>query len=157
MSLEILRDEAAFAQLAGDWKRLRRESASRHFFHDFSWKWHSWRCVASGQGDALRVLVVRRGVRVVLILPIAINGRVARFLNSATWEYRDMMVDDVPGLDDSLRAVWRALSDLREFDVLLLQNGAHAVGVVALAGSSRAAVPTCGGRTSRRRGCCRNA
>jgi CelD/BcsL family acetyltransferase involved in cellulose biosynthesis len=121
-AVEVLRDAQAFARLGSEWKRLCSESTSPHFFHDFAWKWHTWQCVASRKRDQLRILVARQKDRVVLILPLVIGDRVARFLNSASWEYRDMIVDDAANLDDALRACWRELRAVREVDLLLLQN-----------------------------------
>lgn len=120
--VSILRDEAAFLRLRADWERLLAHSAGKHFFHDFPWKWRSWLCVAARSNEALRIVVVRQSDRIVLIFPLVVNRRVGRFLNSETWEYRDLIVEESPYPEHWFRAAWDALVRLKEIDILLLQN-----------------------------------
>lgn len=120
--VSILRDEASFLGIRADWERLLASAAQPHFFHDFPWKWRSWLCVASHRNTALRIIVVRQNGRVVLIFPLVVSGRIGRFLNSETWEYRDLIVEEGPCIDQWFNAAWTALVELSEFDILLLQN-----------------------------------
>lgn len=120
--VSILCDEESFLGIRADWERLLVHAAGRHFFHDFPWKWRSWLCVASRRNEALRIIVVRQNGRTVLIFPLVVNRRVGRFLNSETWEYRDLIAEESPCIEQWFRVAWTALVGLNEFDILLLQN-----------------------------------
>lgn len=50
---------------------------------------------------------------------------VARFLNSETFEYRDLLIDEEAFDDSWLKPTWQALLDLGEINILHLQNVRH--------------------------------
>jgi CelD/BcsL family acetyltransferase involved in cellulose biosynthesis len=120
-SVSVLTKGTAFASLKPEWELLFSQSQNQHCFHDFSWNFHSWNCVAAAQGQALRIIVGRERGRPVLIFPLMVKNRVARFLSADVFAYRDMLLADNHS-DDWFHATWNTLLGLEEVDILHLQN-----------------------------------
>lgn len=121
-SISILHDVAQFEGLRHEWEQLRKSYRHSHFYHNFSWKWHSWRCIARSTGQQLRIVAGRVGSRLVLVLPLTLQDGVARFLNSGTFEYRDILVDSEHFQHDWYLKTWQAIKNIENLDILLLQN-----------------------------------
>jgi CelD/BcsL family acetyltransferase involved in cellulose biosynthesis len=120
-SVSVLKDGTAFASLKPEWEVLFAQSSNQHFFHDFSWNFHSWNCVTAASGAELRIIVGRECGRAVLIFPLMVKNRIGRFLTAEAFAYRDILLADNHN-DDWFHATWNTLLGLKDFDILHLQN-----------------------------------
>ena len=86
--------EEAFSALRSPWDELWLRSRAPSLFRGFAWQWAAWQFVAKPRGCLLRLLIGRAAGRVVLILPLVLEGRFLRFLSSEKFEYRDVLVEE---------------------------------------------------------------
>jgi CelD/BcsL family acetyltransferase involved in cellulose biosynthesis len=120
--LQVVTEEAVFADLRDEWDGLCLRAADRHFFHRFTWCWHVWKEVASKRGRGLHIVIGREQGRVVVIWPLMIDGRTLRLMSSDTLEYRDVIVEAGPDEEARVRASWRFIRRCGAADVFHFQN-----------------------------------
>jgi CelD/BcsL family acetyltransferase involved in cellulose biosynthesis len=119
---ELVTDEAAFAALGPDWRRLHARCAAATPFQSHAWL-HSW-WLSYGTRGRLRLLLVRDGGELVAAAPLMRVRRPVPALvplGGAISDYGDVLLDDergeapVAALTEGLAARARtALIDLRE-------------------------------------------
>ena len=89
---EIVTGFARLEELSGDWQRLvLADPISDAFRH---WSWMRAFYTAYARELELRVLVIRRGDRVVGFLPLAQRGRRLEFLGARESDYNDLICED---------------------------------------------------------------
>jgi len=120
-SVSVLKDGRAFASLKAEWELLFAQSSNQHYFHDFSWNIHSWNCFAAALDEQLRIIVGRQRGCAVLIFPLMVKNRIARFITAEVFVYRDMLLAENFN-NDWFQAIWNTLLGLNEFDIMHLQN-----------------------------------
>src|ERR1700693_727428 len=86
---ELVRDFARLEELSEEWDRLWRSSRSE-IFQQFAWTRAFWK--TRGSKLSLCSVVVRDGVDIVGILPLASDGEAIRFLAEA--DYNDLICDE---------------------------------------------------------------
>jgi CelD/BcsL family acetyltransferase involved in cellulose biosynthesis len=118
LSYSIVEDETSFSDLQSDWEDLFQRAISQTPFLRYSWSQQSWRHQRSSEGKSLFIVVVRRHERPVLIAPLVRRGRRLSFLDSATPQYNDVLVDsaDVSMYVDFF---WRHLARIRSVSQLV--------------------------------------
>ncbi|MFC8081504.1 GNAT family N-acetyltransferase [Streptomyces sp. NPDC057340] len=121
-TVELVTDEAAFARLAPQWRRLYGRCAAATPFQSHAWLLSWWR--SYGSPGRLRLLLAREGRELVAAAPLmSVRGPVPALvpLGGAISDYGDVLLDDERGPDPEtaltagLAALARtALVDLRE-------------------------------------------
>ncbi|UZJ31270.1 GNAT family N-acetyltransferase [Streptomyces endophytica] len=122
MTTTVCRDPAAFAALAADWRALHGRCRAATPFQSHSWL-HSW-WLSYGTPGRLRIVLVRRGGRLVAAAPLMLTYRplpVLVPLGGAISDFSDVLLDDScpgPAAAELAAGVHRAargaLVDLRE-------------------------------------------
>ena len=90
--VEIRSDPQALIDLQGDWNRLWEAQDRREIFGSHAWHLASWK--ASAGSLRLHLVIVRRGLSVVGLLPLAIDASRTRFLSGHHADYNDILVCD---------------------------------------------------------------
>ncbi|CAM5492713.1 GNAT family N-acetyltransferase OS=Streptomyces tendae OX=1932 GN=GUR47_08905 PE=4 SV=1 [Streptomyces tendae] len=121
-TLELVTDEAAFAELAPQWRRLYDRCAAATPFQSHAWLLSWWR--SYGAAGRLRLVLARAGGELVAAAPLTLVRRPVPALvplGGAISDYGDVLLDDERGPDAEtalaagLAAAARtALVDLRE-------------------------------------------
>jgi CelD/BcsL family acetyltransferase involved in cellulose biosynthesis len=120
----VVVDESEFTALEDAWDELYRNATERNYSQSFAWCWHGWENVAKPRGRKLFCLVGTEHDRLVLVWPFVICRKylwsLARPLGPETTEYSDVLVEDGPAADARVDLAWRALHEMRQYDVLWL-------------------------------------
>ncbi|MEV8125334.1 GNAT family N-acetyltransferase [Streptomyces sp. NPDC085944] len=121
-TIELVTDQAAFAELAPEWGRLYGRCAAATPFQSHAWLHSWWR--SYGSPGRLRVVLARAGGELVAAAPLMLVGRPVPALvplGGAISDYGDVLLDDergpdaVAALTAGVAAASRtALVDLRE-------------------------------------------
>jgi CelD/BcsL family acetyltransferase involved in cellulose biosynthesis len=101
LSLSIVRDQASFDSLKGEWEDLFQLAAVQMPFLRYSWMQLCWGRHRVEPNRHLFIIVVRDGGRVVLIAPFVARRRLLlfwdlSFLDSLTPQYNDVLVEKSP-------------------------------------------------------------
>lgn len=136
LSYSIVRDEVSFAALEAEWEDLFGRAAVRTPFMHHSWLRLCWNRQRETRVPSLFIVVVRKHDRPVLIAPLVRRGSRLSFLDSATPQYNDVLVEDsrdAPAYVDyfwetlgGMRSVRRLVSKWVRDDSLLVQHLASA-------------------------------
>ncbi|MFF3552888.1 GNAT family N-acetyltransferase [Streptomyces tsukubensis] len=127
-TVTLCRDQRTFALLRPEWDDLQRRCSTATPFQSHAWLESWW--LSYGTGGRLRIVLVRRGGRLVAAAPLMLVHRPMPLLVSlggGISDYSDILVDDADGTDpaaanaavDALerglqRAARHAVIDLRE-------------------------------------------
>ena len=122
LEFTVVCDATALTALGPAWQALWSRLANPHVFQTFEWCCNAWRHVASKRGNQLRIVVERRGERVVLIWPMMVGQGVLRMLSSATLEYRDILVEPSEQATHWIVQAWQVAKRAIKADTYLFQN-----------------------------------
>ncbi|WP_327325757.1 GNAT family N-acetyltransferase [Streptomyces sp. NBC_01210] len=122
ISVRLCRDPRDFAGLRPEWEALQRRCATATPFQSHAWLLSWW--LSYGRGGRLRVVLVRRGGRLVAAAPLMLVHRPMPLLvpmGGQISDFGDILVDDehaeiaITGLERGLhRAARHAVIELRE-------------------------------------------
>ncbi|WP_405998833.1 GNAT family N-acetyltransferase [Streptomyces sp. NBC_00829] len=122
VTVRLCRDARTFAQLQPEWDELHRRCATATPFQSHAWL-HSW-WLSYASGGLLRLVLVRRGGRLIALAPLMLVHRPMPLLvqmGGTISDFSDILVDDehagcaLAALERGLhRAARRAVIDLRE-------------------------------------------
>ena len=123
LEVQILRDSDSFLALKGEWNDLYARAHDPHYFQSFNWIWAAWQENALPKGRQLFIVVCRENDRAVLIWPLMIQGRrLARFLSSDRGEYRDILVERSPKVDEWFAVAFETFREQSGVDLVQLQD-----------------------------------
>lgn len=147
LSVMVLRQPAALAAIAADWRRLESANpAASTVFQSFDWCM-AWLEAASGVGEDLRLRVVTVWAegRVVLIWPLAIRSlfgaRVAHWLGEPMTQYGDALVAPSERRLEWLAAAFgeiRSWSDVDALEFRRVRTDAQILALPAFSGAEAA-------------------
>ncbi len=109
LSYSIIPDETSFDALEPEWEDLFGRAVGRTPFMRYSWLRLCWehRRISS----RLYIIVVRKHDRPVLIAPLVRRGRSLTFLDSATPQYNDVLVEESEETPKYLAFLFRILAN----------------------------------------------
>ena len=109
----VIRDEASLQALESEWEDLFKRAAVQTPFLRYSWVRLCWDRQRAIRGTTLFLVVVRKHDRPVLIAPLVRRKEKLSFLDSATPQYNDVLVED--SVDASLYVdyLWQILHRVR--------------------------------------------
>jgi CelD/BcsL family acetyltransferase involved in cellulose biosynthesis len=113
LSYSIVRDDMSFNALQSEWEDLFRRAAVQTPFLRHSWLRLCWDRQRDVQGTELFIVVVRKHDRPVLIAPFVKLGNRLSFLDSATPQYNDVLVEDSVDASVYVGYLWKTLGSIR--------------------------------------------
>ena len=149
---EIVRDEAAFEALKGDWERLYKNAAGApQPFMTFSWNRHWLKHYHAGQshplGVQLAVVVGRRDGRVAVIWPLATKRMAGMtylyWMGQPVSQYGDVLVEASGDADALLRESWNVIVSHLAPDVITLRKVRSDAAVAGLLKEKNAMATRC--------------
>ncbi len=118
MNARVLDDIGAIPEKA--WDALAAVSPTSTVFQSWAWQ-RAWAMAWRGHGvKALRIVVVQEGQDLRAILPLALQGRVLRFLGEGSADRLDLLYD--PSCPAALAEGFRCLLSYDDWDELLLDR-----------------------------------
>ncbi len=109
LSHSIIRDETSFDALEPEWEDLFGRAIGRTPFMRYSWLRLCWE--HRRKKSRLHIVVMRKHDRPVLIAPLIRRGRSLTFLDSATPQYNDVLVEESAETPKYLDSLFRMLSN----------------------------------------------
>ena len=117
LSYSIVRDEMSFNALQSEWEDLFQRAAVQTPFLRYSWLRLCWDRQRDIHGTSLFIVVVRKHDRPVLIAPFVLRPRgrswQLSFLDSLTWQYNDVLVEDSVDASVYVDYFWETLAGMR--------------------------------------------
>lgn len=119
----------ALEDIETDWTALEQSAGTpTNVFQTFSWCWHWAKYATNGASPSwrLKILIARRGGKLVLIWPMAVpRGTIineARWLGEPLTQYGDVILADDPAREIWLLQAWRHINEQNDIDILHLRK-----------------------------------
>jgi CelD/BcsL family acetyltransferase involved in cellulose biosynthesis/glycosyltransferase involved in cell wall biosynthesis len=139
IDISIATTDAQLATLADAWDTLCDRCPSATPFQRPGWllSWRRW----FGAGGEPRVAILRRGGRLVGVIPLELRGGTVRLIGEGISDYLDAIVE--PGVDGATLTdgVWRAAAGARAIELAALRS-CSPLRRLALAGSLAGSTPS---------------
>lgn len=146
LDIDVIADEAGFAALETEWRRLEAIAEACCVFTSFDWAFAWWSHFGAGSGARLAVVTARHGGELVAVLPLQVRARgfyaSAEPMGSGSGQYGGALIDTARvAFDDAFAALWAGARNAG-IDSLLVDNvafgsplDAHLIARAAHAGS----------------------
>jgi CelD/BcsL family acetyltransferase involved in cellulose biosynthesis len=126
--VEIIKTPERFQAVSSDWDALWRRAKGEHH-ESYATCWLIWEHLAQRDGQALRIITVRRHGLLVAVCPLIRKWSrlcyTLRPLGQGAADYMALLLDPDHAADDLARAIWRAMLKRCASDIIVLPYVAH--------------------------------